>query len=95
MQYCFSQQEVNNNCAVSRKICVMRQMNNTGEKQIAINKDKKETFCLPKPGHVKPNDWNQLHLRFKGLKISRIHGTQISYFRAVFEDIPSAGSRGF
>jgi hypothetical protein len=71
-------------------------MNNTGEKQIAIDKDSKEAFCLPKPGHIEPNDSKRLHLRLHGQNNNRIHATEISILRAVFEDInPSPDSRGF
>ena len=71
-------------------------MNNTGQKQTAISKDSKEAFCLPKPGHNKPNDSNQLHPRLNGQRNNRIYATEISILRAVFEDInTSPGSRGF
>jgi hypothetical protein len=74
----------------------MQQLNNTGEKQTAIDKDSKEAFCLPKPGHIKPNDSNQIHLRLNGLNTNRIHATEISISRAILQDINlSPSSSGF
>jgi hypothetical protein len=62
----------------------------------AIDKDRKEAFCLPKPGHIEPNDSNKFHLRLHGQNNNRIHATEISILRPVFEDINlSPGSRGF